>query len=74
MDHQFNATANARQLKLLNMIDKNSCQCQAIRMGRRYKAEGAVAVLEKLSNLYPAKAFNRSDNGPEFIDHALRRW
>ncbi len=33
-----------------------------------------VAVLEELTSLYPAPAFIRSDNGPEFIAHALRRW
>jgi putative transposase len=35
-----------------------------------------VSVLEELTGLYPAPAFIRSDNGPEFIAHALslRRW
>jgi hypothetical protein len=31
-----------------------------------------VAVLEKLTSIYPAPAFIRSDNGPEFIAQALR--
>ncbi len=31
-------------------------------------------MLEELTSLYPAPAFIRSDNGPEFIAHALRRW
>jgi transposase InsO family protein len=33
-----------------------------------------VAVLEGLTSLYPAPAFIRSDNGPEFIAQALRDW
>jgi transposase InsO family protein len=33
-----------------------------------------VAVLEGLTNLYPTPTYIRSDNGPEFIAHALRRW
>jgi transposase InsO family protein len=33
-----------------------------------------VAVLEELTGLHPAPAYIRSDNGPEFIAHALRRW
>ena len=46
----------------------------AIRVGRRCKAKDVVAVLEELASLYPAPAFIRSDNGPEFIAHALRKW
>ena len=46
----------------------------AIRVGRRCKARDVVAVLEELTSLYPAPAFIRSDNGPEFIAHALKRW
>ena len=42
-------------------------------MGRRCKAKDVVAVLEELTSLYPP-AFIRSDNGPEFIAHALRGW
>ena len=31
-------------------------------------------MLEELTSLYPAPAFIRSDNGPEFIAHVLRTW
>jgi transposase InsO family protein len=41
--------------------------------GRRCKAKDVVAVLEELTSLYPAPAFIRSDNGPEFIASALKR-
>ena len=43
-------------------------------MGRRCKAKDVVAVLEELTSLYPSPAYIRSDNGPEFIAHTLRRW
>ena len=49
-------------------------QFDATADGRRCKARDVVAVLEELTSLYPAPAFIRSDNGPEFIAHALRRW
>ncbi|MCX5958059.1 MAG: IS3 family transposase [Cyanobacteria bacterium] len=74
MDFQFDATADGRRLKFLNVIDEHSRLCLAIRVGRRCKAKDVVAVLERLTSLYPAPAFIRSDNGPEFIAQALRDW
>jgi putative transposase len=74
MDFQFEATADGRRLKFLNVIDEHSRLCLAIRVGRRCKAKDVVAVLEELTSLYPAPAFIRSDNGPEFISQALRGW
>jgi len=66
MDFQFDATADGRRLKFLNVIDEHSRLCLAIRVGRRCKAKDVVAVLEELTSLYPAPSFIRSDNGPEF--------
>ncbi len=74
MDFQFDATADGRRLKFLNVIDEHSRLCMTIRIGRRCKAKDVATVLEVLTSLYPATAFIRSDNGPEFIAHALRRW
>jgi len=74
MDFQFDATADGRRLKFLNVIDEHSRLCLAIRVGRRCKATDVVAVLEELTSLYPAPTFIRSDNGPEFIAQALRDW
>jgi len=74
MDFQFDATADGRRLKFLNVIDEHSRLCLAIRVGRRCKAKDVVALLEELTSLYPAPAFLRSDNGPEFISQALQNW
>jgi len=74
IDFQFDATADGRRLKFLNVIDEHSRLCLAIRVGSRHKAKDVVAVLEELTSLYPAPAYIRSDNGPEFIAHALRGW
>jgi len=73
-EFQFHATTDGRRLKFLNVINEYSCLCLAIRVGRRCKSNDVVAVLEQLTSLYPAPAFIRSDNGPEFIAHALKRW
>ena len=74
IDFQFDATADGRRLKFLNVIDEHRRLCLAIRVGRLCKAQDVVAVLEELTSVYPAPAFIRSDNGPEFIAQALRDW
>ena len=71
IDFQFDATADGRRLKFLNVIDEHSRLCLALRVGRRCKAK---EVLEDLTSVYQATAFIRSDNGPEFIAQALRNW
>jgi len=74
MDFQFDVTLDGRRLNFFNVIDEHSRLCLAIRVGRRCKSKVVVAVLEQLTSLYQAPAFIPSDNGPEFIAHALKRW
>lgn len=71
---QLDAIADDGRLNFLNMMDEHSGLCLAIRVGRRCKAKDVEALLEGLTSLYPAPAFIRSDNGPEFIAQALRDW
>ena len=56
------------------MIDEHSRLSLAIRVGRRWKAKDVMAALEVLSSFFPAAAFIRSDNVPEFIAKVLRDW
>ena len=63
MDFQFDATADGRRLKFLNVIDEHIRFCLTIWVGRGCKAREVVVVLEELTSLYPAPAFIRSDNG-----------
>jgi putative transposase len=74
MDFQFDATGDGRRLKFLNVIDEHSRLCLGFRVGRRCKSKDVVEVVEELTSLYPAPAFIRSDNGPEFncFSEALR--
>jgi transposase InsO family protein len=53
MDFQFNATADSRRLKFLNVIDEHSRFCLAIRVGRSCKAKDVAAVLEELNGELP---------------------
>jgi len=74
MDFQFDATADGRRLKILNVIDEHSRLCLAIRVERRCKPKDVVSVLEELTNLYQAPNYFRSDNGTQLITHVLKRW
>ena len=50
MDFQFDATADGRRLKFLNVIDEHSRLCLAIRVGRRCKERGADFLLTVKAN------------------------
>jgi putative transposase len=51
MEFQFDAKADGRRLKFLNVIDEHSRLCLAIPLGKRCKAKDLVVVLDKLSSL-----------------------
>ncbi len=51
MNFQFDAIADGRRLKFLNVMDERSRRYLAIRVGRRCKAKDVVAVLEGLTSL-----------------------
>ena len=74
MDFQFDATADGRRLKFLNVIDEHSRLCLAIRVGRRCRAAEVIDTIEELLKLYPPPTHLRMDNGPEFIANALQEW
>ena len=63
MGHGFPVRCHGRRLKFLNVIDEHSRLCLAIRVGRRCKAKDVVAVLEELTSLDPAPAFNGRTTG-----------
>ena len=74
MTFQFRVTADCSRLQFLNMIDEHSRLRRAIRVGRQCKPKDMVAVLKEFTSLYRAPTFIHSDNCPEFIAHAPRRW
>ena len=74
IDFQFDQTMDGRTLKFLNVVDKFSRVCLAIRIGRLCRAFEVIDTIEKLLKLYPAPTHLRMDNGPEFIAHALQEW
>jgi putative transposase len=74
MDFQFDATADHRPLKLLNIVDEFTRECPAIVVDRHIDADKVVATLDAIALTRGAPAFVRFDNGPEFIARAVADW
>ena len=73
-DFAMDATEDGRRLKMMPVVDEYSRQCLALEMERSITAEGVVGILERLFTERGAPAYIRSDNGPEFIAEAIKRW
>jgi putative transposase len=74
-DFQFDATADGRTIKLLNIIDEFTREALAIEADRSIDADKVVAVLDRIATERGRPpAFLRFDNGPEFIAHAVADW
>jgi putative transposase len=74
LDFQFDQTADARMLKLLNVIDEHTRECLGIVVDRNIGADKVVAALDRIAAERGAPAYVRFDNGPEFIAGAVADW
>jgi transposase InsO family protein len=67
-------THDGRALRILVLIDEYTRECLALRVARRL---GSMQVIEVLADVMLVRGIPehiRSDNGPEFIAKALRKW
>src|SRR5918994_4120601 len=67
-------TQDGRRLKLMPIVDEYSRECLSIEVERSIRAEDVVETLAALFRQRGEPAFIRSDNGPEFIAKAIKRW
>lgn len=67
-------TEDGRGLKFLPIEDEYTRECLALEVERSIRACDVVEVLRHLFELRGAPRFIRSDNGPEFIAQAIRRF
>ena len=63
-----------RPLKWFSLIDEHTRECLALEVARGMKAVEVIDVLSFVFLVRGAPRHIRSDNGPEFIAHALRRY
>lgn len=73
-DFVHHRTDDGRAFRTLNLIDEYTRECLAIRIKRKLNSIDVIDVLTDLFILRGVPAFIRSDNGPEFVAEAVRKW
>jgi putative transposase len=73
-DFVFDRTANGRSIKWLSIIDEYTRECLALEVDRGLTSESVLDVLRDLFVIRGVPKFIRSDNGPEFIAQAIRKF
>ena len=73
-DFMSDQTEDGRSLKFLTVLDEFTRESLTIEVGRSIKSKDVIAVLEYLFMVRGIPEFIRSDNGPEFIADAIKRW
>jgi transposase InsO family protein len=73
-DFLVDRTEDGRQLKLLAVIDEYTRECLALEVSRSFTAQNVVENLQYLFAVRGRPEHLRSDNGPEFVAGAVRRW
>lgn len=74
VDFVFDAIQNGTKLKLLTVGDDFTRECLAIEVGTSFVSSRVKSVLDRLVQEHGAPEYLKSDNGSEFIAHALQAW
>jgi transposase InsO family protein len=70
-DFIFDRTTQGRSLKWLSLVDEYTRECLALEVGHHFRADD---VLRDWFVIRGVPQHIRSDNGPEFIAHAIQTW
>jgi len=73
-DFVFDACANGQQLKCLTVIDEWTRESLEIDVQGSIRSGRVIEVLSRLISVHGAPLYLRSDNGPEFVSHAVLKW
>ncbi len=73
-DFMSDQTEDSKSFKLLTVLDEFTRESPAIELGRSIRAKDVISVLEYLFMVRGMPKFIRSDNGPEFVAAAIRKW
>jgi putative transposase len=70
----MDCTEDGRRVKVMPIVDEYSRECLAFEMERSITSEEVVDTLRRLFMERGAPRYIRSDNEPEFLARALKRW
>jgi putative transposase len=73
-DFVFDRTASGGALKWLSIVDEYTRECLTLKVDRSITSEDVIDSLAELFAMRGMPRCIRSDNGPEFIAQAIRRW
>lgn len=73
-DFMHHRTDDGRAFRTLNILDEFGRECLAIRVKRKLNSTDVITVLTDLFILRGVPNYIRSDNGPEFVATAVRKW
>ena len=73
-DFVMDRTEDGRRLKMMPVVDEYTRECLALEVERSITAEDVIATLARLFEERGEPRYIRSDNGPEFVATALKRW
>lgn len=73
-DFVFDRTTSGSSLKWLSIVDEYTRECLTLKVDRSITSEDVIDILAELFAMRGVPEHIRSDNGPEFIALALRRW
>ena len=73
-DFVMDQTEDGSRLKMLPIVDEFTRECLLIDVERSITAKDVIATLEYLFAVRAVPAYLRSDNGPEFIADAIKKW
>ena len=70
----FDRFANGQVLKCLKIVDEDTRGCLAITVSGPIRSADVIEQLARLISLHGAPRHLRSDNGAEFVSHAVLKW
>ena len=73
-DFVFDRTTSGSTIKWLSIVDEHTRECLALKVDRSITSEDVIDTLAEIFAMRGVPKHIRSDNGPEFIARAIRRW